>query len=151
MCNLVGQLAAGIAQCMIPAGKDCWPRNKFAHFFGSSSHWPPEMWNSSQEASARPEYANTERKVNLPSPDCAMQPWWRERSGQGWPDSSTGNWKKVSRWDAWWNWVIVEVINSAWKTWMQDWATYQHACGWGLSSVGRTSMKNSFMHATTVR
>jgi len=33
MRNPVGQLAAGIVQCAIPARKDYWPRDRFAKFF----------------------------------------------------------------------------------------------------------------------
>jgi len=43
MCNLVRQLATAIVQCIIPARKDCWPKDRFMQFLGLSSQFPLEM------------------------------------------------------------------------------------------------------------
>jgi len=75
MDSSVWLLTIGIAQCVILAGKDCWPKDIFAQFLGPSNHCAPKMHKIVMEASVRQECANLERKVSFPSPDCAMQPW----------------------------------------------------------------------------
>jgi len=68
-------LTAEITECAIPVEKDYWPRDKFAQFLGTSSHCPPEMRKKVMEASAGQGRTNMERKVSLPFPNYAMQPW----------------------------------------------------------------------------
>lgn len=63
MRNLVRQLAARIASCKIPAGKDCWSRDRFVQFLGPSNHCPLEMHKEEDLKS----FAHTLKVISSPS------------------------------------------------------------------------------------
>ena len=75
MYNQFWLLTGGIVQCAIPSWKDCWPRDIFEKFFGSSNHCPQEKHKIVMEENVGQECENLERMVRRPSPYCTMQPW----------------------------------------------------------------------------
>lgn len=144
-------LTTRIVQCTISAGNCYRHSDCIVQFSGPTVTVPQNFTMKDLRIVTRKKCTFLERKMEPSLLGLRNDVLVRRSLGQGCLDLPMGNWK--------WKWKqmhgnvkcklkwMIMHANGEWQ--FQD--IEQHACGWGESPNQWPFMKNSFMHATTMR